>query len=89
MTLKRFAARRDANEPEIIQALERIGVQVWQISGSGVPDLLTFRQGIWLPVEVKMPGGELTVAQRKTYQAAPFPIMESVEQALALFGVKA
>jgi len=88
MTLKRFAARRDENEGEIIDALKRIGVQCWQISGAGVPDLLTWRQGIWLPIEVKSPGGELTVAQLKTIESAPFPVVETVEQALVLFGVK-
>jgi len=34
------------------------------------------------------PGGELTVAQLKTIESAPFPVVETVEQALVLFGVK-
>ncbi len=80
--------KRDANEPEILQAWARIGVQCWPISGPGVPDVLTYRQGIWLPVEIKSPGGELTVAQAITYQRAPFPVVESVTEALKLFGVK-
>lgn len=80
--------RRDANEPEILAAWARIGVQAWPISGEGVPDVLTWRQGIWLPVEIKSPGGELTVAQALTYARAPFPVVDDVRAALALFGVK-
>ncbi len=80
--------KRDANEPAIIRAWEQIGVQCWAISGAGVPDVLTYRQGIWLPVEIKSPGGELTVAQAITYQRAPFPVVESVAEALKLFGCK-
>ena len=33
--------KRDANEPEIIAALEAVGASVWQLpTGQGLPDLL-------------------------------------------------
>lgn len=80
------ARRRDANEPEIVDALETIGVQVWRVSESGLADLLTFRAGRWLPIEVKMPGGKLTPAQIAVRRTAPYHVVETVAEALALFG---
>ena len=81
------ARKRDANEPHIVEALESIGIVVRKISGEGVPDLLCWSRGRCLAVEVKMPGGTLTPAQLELYQQAPFPIVEDVASALALFGV--
>ncbi len=53
MSLYRRAARRDANEQEIIDALEAIGASVQTISERGVPDLLVgYRGRNWL-IEVK------------------------------------
>lgn len=90
--------RRDSNEAQIKRALETIGVDVWQISGAGVPDLLTFMRGRWLPIEVKRArprrsltdrkGRSLTPAQCATYARTQFPIVSSVEEALALFGTR-
>src|SRR3990167_2789797 len=81
--------KRDQNEVAIVQALEAISVTVLRLSGKGCPDLLCCRQGVWLPIEVKRPRGRLTPAQRAVRLAAPFPVVESVEHALALFGVRA
>lgn len=85
------ARRRDAVEGEILKAWRQIGVLAWPISGEGIPDALTYhlRTKLWLPVEIKSPGGGLTVAQIETYAKAPFPIVESISEALQLFGVKA
>lgn len=84
----RRLARRDAREGEIIDALQAIGVVVRRVSSPGIPDLLTWRRGGWLPVEVKSPGEPLTPAQQELYDVAPFPVVETVAEALALFGVK-
>lgn len=90
MTVHRFAAKRDANEPEIRAALHQIGVLTFRHSAKGEPDLITWsrREG-WGVLEVKMPGKKLTPEQEKTYALAPFPIAETVADALALFGVTA
>lgn len=57
MSLHRRAAKRDANEREIIDALERCGAQVRQLSGESVPDLLVgYRQRTYL-LGVKAPDG--------------------------------
>ena len=80
--------KRDWNEAAIISALRAIGVTVRQISGEGVPDLLCHSRGKWLVVEVKRPRGKLTPAQRELQRVAPFPVVEDVPSALALFGVR-
>lgn len=81
--------KRDANEPKIIAALESIGVVCYRQSGPGLPDLLTFSRGVWLPIEVKAKGGSLTFEQKRTRAVTPYPVVESEAEALALFGVSA
>jgi hypothetical protein len=77
--------RRDAIEPEVIQALRARGVYVLQLNGRATPDLLTEHRGRWVPLGVK--SGEkaaLTTAER----AAPsrWPMVHSVKEALGMFG---
>jgi hypothetical protein len=77
--------RRDAIEPAVIQALKACGVEVWQISGTGLPDLLCKRRGRWTPLEVK--SGEkapLTAIQAAEHA---FPVVRSVQDALEAIGV--
>ena len=65
------AAKRDANERDIIEALEACGVAVTQLSQAGVPDLLCSVTtpgkgfGKWFMVEVKSDKGKLTEDQYK------------------------
>lgn len=51
--MKRHARRRDANEPDIIEALRAAGASVQQLDGTGVPDLLVGYQGKTYLLEVK------------------------------------
>lgn len=81
-------ARRDANEVEIVRALERIGCVVYRCSSAGLPDLLVWKRGVWYPIEVKTKGGRLTDAQIETFKKTPFEIVASVDEALAIFGVR-
>jgi hypothetical protein len=95
----RRRARVDTHHAEITAALRAIGITVIDTSrvGDGFPDLMTYSRGIWLPIEVKThrprkrltgPNGRrLTPAQGDLYRVAPFPIVFSVGEALALFGV--
>ncbi len=82
------ARRRDFNEAAIVSALEAIGVTVLRLSGDGVPDLLCYSRGAWLPLEVKRPRGQLTRSQQQRQVQAPCPIVTSPEEALACFGVR-
>ncbi len=81
------ARRRDENEPAIVAALQAIGVLVLRLSDASLPDLLTFYRGEWLPIEVKMPGGDLTHSQAQLWALTDFPIVQSEGEALKLFGV--
>ena len=57
------AKARDANEPQIVKALEAAGYTVYRID---VPcDLIVGRGRVTHLVEVKMPGEPLTPAQEK------------------------
>ena len=65
--MKRWANRRDANEPVLVNAARIIGFKVFYTSELG--DLVVQfgdRTELW---EVKTPSGKLTVAQCKLRQA--------------------
>lgn len=51
------AKRRDANEVEIVRALEAAGASVTRLDGDGIPDLLVGYRGRSTLLEVKMPLG--------------------------------
>jgi hypothetical protein len=54
----RRTQHRDANEPVVVEALERCGFAVESLpGGKGVPDLLLSRRGHWYVAEVKNPQG--------------------------------
>jgi len=59
----RRAARRDANEGEIVAALRAHGVRVFLVSDGGFPDLACLWRGAWHLLEVKTRTGALTPAQ--------------------------
>jgi hypothetical protein len=80
-------ARKDLNQAAIVAALRAIGCEVLVVNQEGLPDLLTHYRGSWLPVEVKRPRGHLTPLQATLRQRAYFPVVSSVDEALALFGV--
>lgn len=88
MSIHRYAAKRDANELEIVAALRSIGVSVIFVSGKGAPDLICYhpREGTRL-IEVKTKHGKFTKAQREN--VIPYCVCRDVSSALALFGVKA
>ena len=63
MSIYRKAAKRDENEPEVIDGLKWAGFTVTQLSAKGVPDLLAGRNGVNYLIEVKMPKKKLTPDQ--------------------------
>jgi hypothetical protein len=58
--MRRIPRRRDANEPDIIEAFQAHGWSVIRIRGKGEPDLVCAKGQRVLFVEVKMPKGKLT-----------------------------
>jgi hypothetical protein len=79
MSLHRYAARRDDNEPEIRARFARHGWHTEQVSGAGMPDLiawppehghpLTWPRQSALLVDVKTPTGGFKPAQVKKWTA--------------------
>ena len=93
----RRAAKRDANQSMIVDALRKSGVYVVDLAavGDGVPDLLCGREGIWKLVEVKdgskpPSARQLTADQIKFHaicaeRGLPCFVVKDVDEALALF----
>ena len=80
----RYAAKRDATEAAIVDALQKFGCIVVQLSQRGIPDLLVRTpDGGAHVVEVKAPRGARTPAQLK-FQATwgPVTILRSQEEAV-------
>lgn len=89
----RRAARVDANQGLIVQALRACGATVRVISqGDGIPDLLVGYRGHTILMEVK--DGDKTLSQRKlteaeqnffdTWTGGKLLIVNSVDEALAV-----
>ena len=92
-----IAARTDANQQEIVDALRSAGasVECLHAAGKGVPDLLVAYYGrcqcsnsVTMLMEVKMPDGTLNPRQKKWHAEwrGQVAIVRSVEEALALIG---
>ena len=89
MSVRRRAAKRDANEPEIITALRAVGAVVWQVSEKGVPDLVVGYEGATFLLEVKAPGKWLTPDQKDVHAAwkgGHIFVVETPAQALRAIG---
>ncbi len=88
MSIRRWAAKVDANQKEIVKALEAVGVQVWPIR---LPcDLLCLSNGAYWVIEIKNPDGKNTETKgqrelREDAQSngAPYFLIRSVDEALA------
>lgn len=77
--MKAHRARRDANEPQVIQALERCGWTVQKLCQRNVPDLVVRRGGVTHLIEVKTRTGQL----RETQQwGEDVPVLRSVDDVL-------
>lgn len=82
MALRRYNAKRDANEGGIIAALEALGCLVYRIDTP--VDLLVLYRGTIHLCEVKQRKGKLTSAQSLFAQYWPIHILRSVDDAIAL-----
>jgi hypothetical protein len=85
MSIRRFSAKRDANEAEIFEALRAAGVSVYRLD-QPVDAVIGYR-GKTLLIEIKMPGASLNENQRKFFagwKGQTPPILRTVDDALAL-----
>ncbi len=89
MSKHRQAAKRDANEREIIDALLEAGCEVVQESNI---DLYVFYKGQCFPMEVKTKTGTLTDYQKYLHRTLAvfydyeIPIVQTVDDALRVIG---
>jgi hypothetical protein len=88
--MPKYAAKVDANQPEIVRDLRHVGAFVFPTHtiGRGFPDLVTIFRGTVYLLEVKMPGGDLTPEERKFYEDSQglVYIVRSSEDALRAIG---
>ena len=86
----RRAARVDANQAEIVEALRQVGasVQLLHRVGGGCPDILVgYRGQNWL-MEIKLPTGRVRQGQREWHQQwrGHVAVVYSVGDALRVIG---
>ena len=88
MSLRRTAARRDSNEPEIVQAYIAAGCTVVRLSAKGCPDLLVGLHGVNYLIEVKEDKGKLTYDQIEFHETwgGQVAIVRTIEEALEVIG---
>ena len=84
MSLNRYAKRKDENQADIVKALRKAGAYVIV---QDHPDLLTYYEGWWLPLEVKSAKGKLTKRQKELTEATDCPVVTTPEEALHAIGV--
>ena len=72
---RRWAARADTYQTEIVAALRAAGWRVLHLHrlGQGCPDLLAGKRGANVLVEIKTPGEKLTPAVRLFFDEWPGP----------------
>jgi len=79
----RSTGTADANQPEIILALEKIGCKVYDMDKP--VDLLVEFRGLWIVIEVKTKKGKLEDSQKRFFEKvkAPAFIVRDIEEAVA------
>ena len=90
----RRAAKTDRNQPEIVEALRKVGALVHPMHavGGGFPDLLVGFRGVVRLLEVKdglAPPSQqaLTPDQVKFHAVWPVAVVRSVDEALRAIGL--
>lgn len=82
MSIRRYNAKRDANEGQIIAAFEALGCMVQRLDTPC--DLLVLNRGTVMLVEVKTKRGTLTKDQQLFAQWWPMHVVKSADEAIAL-----
>jgi Holliday junction resolvase-like predicted endonuclease len=86
LSIRRHNAKRDSNEPAIVDALERLGCQVKRIDTP--VDLLVLHRGVVHLVEVKTRKGRLTGDQSAFVDSWPVTVLRSVGDAILFEAVQ-
>lgn len=84
ISIKRFNARRDANEHDVIQALYQVGARILKMD---TVDLLVLFRGKLFMLDVKTEHGTLTANQKQLIgDGWPVVIVYNSEEALKAIG---
>jgi hypothetical protein len=75
MSMPRYNGKRDKSEADIIEALEKVGAEVWPLDYP-VDLLIRFRQK-WHLLEVKTPYGKAGKARKDKRQEAQINFIET------------
>jgi hypothetical protein len=86
-----YARRVDGNQRAIVAAVTAAGWQVHYcyMFGGGIPDLVAYRDGLRIWLEVKLPGEKLTKREREfadIWGPGPMLVVYSAEDALRKLG---
>ena len=85
--MNKYVCGVDTNQSEIVQAFERMGCKVLDLTrvGGGCTDLLVHAgmEYVYL-VEVKVPGGKLNPKQHEFHDNWPCHIVSSVDEVISL-----
>lgn len=85
MSIKRWSAKRDATEAEIIAALRKAGCHIIQLDKF---DILVLTRKATFMLEVKSKGGRLKPSQKLLIeQGWPLHIVHTTEEALKAVGL--
>lgn len=98
MSAPRYAAKTDANQPELVKVWRDMGATVLDLSGvgKGIADVLVGWRGKWTPVEIKNlegRGRKLTPAQILLHgeikrAGLPLAVVTNTDEALAILGAR-
>ncbi len=84
MSLNRYNARRDANEPAVVKALQQVGAQVIRLDDWDL--LVLYRRRLFM-LDVKMPSGKPTLTQERLLRDGwPLTFVETPDAALRAIG---
>lgn len=88
MSIRRRAAKRDANEKAIRTALEAVGATIVAVSEQDAPDLVVGFRGVNTWLEVKTDKGELKPGQADWHQwwRGQVAVVRTAEEALKAIG---
>lgn len=90
MSLPRYAARRDRNEPDIVEGLEACGWECKRLSSEELPDLLCRHRGsgqlALLEIETGSYKRRRSKEQLAMLRAWSIPIVKTLDEAVRALG---
>lgn len=89
MSIRRYAAKRDKSESEIVEAMRGVGASVLYLSMKDAPDVLIGFRGRDYLAEIKTGKGKVRPGQaewHENWQGSPVLVLRNVDEALQAIG---